>query len=164
MPTDGPAHTDRPATTTRWRARWRNLDLVTALTLALVITVPVRWYSERAALDLSDVAFGLTDWYTGRDGVTYRLAGRTSLFYLPADYEKITIPIRATEPHSEIDLIIRVDGAVVEQTTIRTGNWQVLRLPLPTQPSRSRYRRLELEARTMPQTPRMLYIGRITPS
>ncbi len=144
-----------------WRG-WRNLDLATALTIALAITVPVRWYSARAAVDPSEVAFGLTDWYTGRDGVPYRLAGRTSLFYLPAASRAVRIPIRATEPHSEIDLVIRVDGKLVEQATIRSGSWQVLRLPLPAHSTWSRYRRLELEARTEPLTPRMLFIGRIT--
>ena len=93
----------------------------------LLVLIPLRWYSGRAAMDLSDVAFGLTGWYPGRDGVAYRLAGRTSRIYLPAGYKSITIPLRATEPHGEVELVIRVDGAIVERKRIGTGGWQVIR-------------------------------------
>ena len=130
----------------------------------LIVTVPFRWYSTRAAMDLSDVAFGLTGWYTGRDGVAYRLAGRTSLIYVPADYRAITIPLRATHPHEEVNLIIRVDGRTVEEMRIRADGWQVVRVTLPAPRGSARFRRLDLEVTTPAQTPRVLFIGRITPT
>jgi hypothetical protein len=132
------------------------------LVVLLLATIPLRWYSGRAAMDLSDVAFGLTGWYPGRDGVAYRLAGRTSRIYLPAGYKAITIPLRATEPHGEVELVIRVDGAVIERKRIGTGAWQVIRLPLPAPSSSARFRALDLEVVTTALTPRVLFIGRIT--
>jgi hypothetical protein len=133
------------------------------LVMLLLATIPLRWYSGRAAMDLSEVAFGLTGWYPGRDGVTYRLAGRTSRIYLPAGYKAITIPLRATEPHGEVELVIRVDGAIVERKRIGTGAWQVIGLPLPPSSSSARFRALDLEVVTPVLTPRVLFIGRITP-
>jgi hypothetical protein len=141
----------------------RGESLAAMLVVLLLALIPVRWYSGRAAMDLSDVAFGLTGWYPGRDGVAYRLAGRTSRIYLPAGYTSITIPLRATEPHGEVDLLIRVDGAIVERKRIGTGAWQVIALPLPATSSSARFRALDLEVVTPALTPRVLFIGRITP-
>lgn len=132
--------------------------------VGLLVTVPFRWYSTRAAMDLSDVAFGLTGWYTGRDGVAYRLAGSTSLIYVPAAYRAITIPLRATHPHEELHLVIRVDGSAVEEMRIRADGWQVIRVALPPQRGAARFRRLDLEVTTRAQTPRVLFIGRIAPT
>jgi hypothetical protein len=132
--------------------------------VGLLVTVPFRWYSTRAAMDLSDVAFGLTGWYTGRDGVPYRLAGSTSLIYVPAAYRVITIPLRATHPHEAVNLVIRVDGSAVEEMRIRADGWQVIRVALPPQRGAARFRRLDLEVTTRAQTPRVLFIGRITPT
>jgi hypothetical protein len=137
--------------------------LAVVLVVLLVALLPVRWYSGRAAMDLSDVAFGLTGWYPGRDGVAYRLAGRTSRIYLPAGYRSITLPVRATEPHREVELVIRVDGAMVERKRIGTGAWQVIGVPLPAPSSSARFRALDLEVVTPALTPRVLFIGRITP-
>jgi hypothetical protein len=162
-PQDGSVVAERPAQVPGWRGRWRNLDLVTVLIVALAISVPLRWYSNRAALDLSDVAFGFTWWYTGRDGVAYRLAGRTSLMYVPGEYRAIRIPLRATEPHTEVNVVFRVDGVIVEEARIRTEGWQVMRLQLPKRSRASRFRRLEMEVTTPVLTPRVLFVGRITP-
>ena len=137
--------------------------IAATLVVVLLASIPVRWYSGRAAMDLSDVAFGMTGWYNGRDGVAYRLAGRTCLLYLPGDYRGVTIPLRATEPHGDVDVVFRVDGAVVEQRRIHTKSWQVVRLALPSPFSPPRFRRLELEVTTPALTPRVLFVGRITP-
>jgi hypothetical protein len=137
--------------------------LAAVLVVLLLVLIPVRWFSGRAAMDLSDVAFGLTGWYPGRDGVAYRLAGRTSRIYLPAGYRSITLPLRATEPHGEVALVIRVDGAIVERKRIGTGAWQVIGVPLPAPSSSARFRALDLEVVTPALTPRVLFIGRITP-
>jgi len=134
-----------------------------AIAIALVAAVPIRWYSARAAMDLSEIAFGLTGWYAGRDGVAYRLAGTSSVIYVPATYRAITIPLRATHPHGEVNLGIRVDGVAAEAMRIRDDDWQLVRLALPPQRGASRFRRLDLEVTTRAQTPRVLFIGRITP-
>ena len=144
--------------------QWRQAGpLATAIVIALVVAVPIRWYSARAAMDLSDVAFGLTGWYTGRDGIAYRLAGSTSLLYVPAAYRAIRIPLRATDPHEEVSLEIRVDGLALEEMRIRADNWQVVRVALPPQRGSSRFRRLDFTVTTPARTPRVLFIGRITP-
>lgn len=137
--------------------------IAAAIVIALVAAVPLRWYSARAAMDLSELAFGLTGWYTGRDGVAYRLAGTSSVLYVPATYRAITIPLRATHPHEEVALEIRVDRVTVQERRIRTDDWQLVRLALPPQRGSSRFRRLDLEVTTRAQTPRVLFIGRITP-
>jgi hypothetical protein len=134
-----------------------------AIAMALVAAVPIRWYSARAAMDLSEIAFGLTGWYAGRDGVAYRLAGTSSVIYVPATYRAITIPLRATHPHGEVNLDIRVDGVAAQEMRIRDDDWQLVRLALPPQRGASRFRRLDLEVTTRAQTPRVLFIGRITP-
>lgn len=151
----------RAKTTSDHRNQAARIALV--IVMALVAAVPIRWYSARAAMDLSDVAFGLTGWYTGRDGVAYRLAGTSSLLYVPATYRAITIPLRATHPHGEVNLEIRVDGVTLEHMRIRAADWQLVRVALPPQRGSSRFRRLDLEVTTRAQTPRVLFIGRITP-
>jgi hypothetical protein len=133
------------------------------IVIALLAAVPIRWYSARAAMDLSEVAFGLTGWYAGRDGVRYRLAGTSSVIYVPAAYRAITIPLRATHPHGEVNLHIRVDGVTVEERRVREDDWQLVRLAVPAQRGSSRFRRLDLEVTTRARTPRVLFIGRITP-
>jgi len=134
-----------------------------AIAIALVAAVPIRWYSARAAMDLNEIAFGLTGWYAGRDGVAYRLAGTSSVIYVPATYRAITIPLRATHPHGEVNLDIRVDGVTGQEMRIRADDWQLVRLALPPQRGSSRFRRLDFEVTTRAQTPRVLFIGRITP-
>ena len=114
-------------------------------------------------MDLSEIAFGLTGWYAGRDGVAYRLAGTSSVIYVPATYRAITIPLRATHPHGEVTLDIRVDGVTAAEMQIRAGDWQLVRLALPPQRGSSRFRRLDFEVTTRAQTPRVLFVGRITP-
>jgi hypothetical protein len=137
--------------------------VATVIVIALVAAVPIRWYSARAAMDLSEVAFGFTGWYTGRDGVAYRLTGRTSLMYLPGDYRAITIPLKATVPHSAVTVVFRVDGVKIDEAVLRPERWQVVRLQLPAAASHSRYRQLEMEVTTPVLTPRVLFVGRITP-
>jgi hypothetical protein len=149
------------ATSTTYRTQAARIAGV--IVIALVAALPIRWYSARAALDLSEVAFGLTGWYAGRDGVAYRLAGTSSMVYVPSTYRAITIPLRATHPHGEVNLHIRVDGVTAEEMRIRADDWQLVRLALPRQRGASRFRRVDFEVTTRPQTPRVLFIGRITP-
>ena len=120
----------------------------------------MRWYSGRAAMDLSDVAFGLTGWYPGRDGVAYRLAGRTSRIYLPAAYKSIAIPLRATEPHREVELRDPRRRCDRRAEAHRDRAWQVIGVPLPAPSSSARFRALDLEVVTPALTPRVLFIGR----
>jgi hypothetical protein len=62
-----------------------------------------------------------------------------------------------------VNLGIRVDGVAAEAMRIRDDDWQLVRLALPPQRGASRFRRLDLEVTTRAQTPRVLFIGRITP-
>ena len=156
-----PSAVTRASTTSPHRSQAARI--ATVIVIALVAAVPIRWYSARAAMDLSGVAFGFTGWYTGRDGVPYRLAGRTSLLYLPRDYRGLTIPLKATVPHTEVNVAFRVDGVKVDEAVLRPERWQVIRLQLPAAASRSRYRQLEMEVTTPVLTPRVLFVGRIAP-
>ena len=58
--------------------------------------------------------------------------------------------------------MFRVDGVKVDEAVFRPERWQVLRLQLPAA-SPSRYRQLEMEVTTPVLTPRVLFVGRITP-
>jgi hypothetical protein len=141
----------------------RALGTPAAIVGIVLATIPMRWYAGRAQMDLENVAFGLTGWYTGRDGVPYRLSGRTSTIYVRNGYRGLRIPIKATPPHTEVEVTFRIDGAVADIVRVRSDRWQVVPLIVPTGYSWSRFRPLAIEVMTPALAPRVLFIGRISP-
>ena len=110
----------------------------------------------------SNISFGVTSWYRGSDGIDYRLSGRTSIFYLPSTYRSVAIPVRATHPHTQVDVVFKLDGEMVNTVRIGADGCQVVRLPVPPASFTTRFRRLDVEVTSTVLTPRVLYVGRIT--
>ena len=97
---------------------------------------------------LINVSSGLAPARMGRDGVRFRpMSGRGS-FFVPADAESVTVPVRApfrSPADWPIAATFFVDDRPVQRIVLADGSWQRVTIAL-RRPTRRRVRRVEIHA------------------
>jgi O-antigen ligase len=135
-----------------------------AAVLIVLILIPVRARQQMAGADMEHMGFGLSLWQSDPDGVRYRYSAGQSTVFLPADARLVSIPLRVVEPHRTIQVRLRLDGRPADVVVIPADRWYELRLPLPAEASRSRFRRLDLDVSDAhPPGTSILMVGKVEP-
>ena len=135
---DGPTATlgpRRPATVT------------TFVLLGMVAIVPLRIRQGASALNFSEETFGFYEW-EGTDPSTHvRWAAPHAVFFVPARAGEIDIPLSAAfsnvRPTTTV-VSFAIDGRIFYKLGLTTGDWSVLRLPLPAAVDSRPYRRMDV--------------------
>ena len=136
-----------------------------AITLLAIVSMPARVRASVARADLEHQGIGLSGWHDGEDGVRYRVAGAESTVFLPSSARVVTIPLRANDPHQQLDVELRLDDRMADVVRISGERWFMLQLPLPETGTAPRFRHLNLIVRTLPSPAGapVLKVGKATP-
>ena len=121
--------------------------LLVAMSLLLIFgSVPLRAARERATVDRSRVTYGFHNWELEGDERRVRWTGRRATFFVRANVERVTIPIRAllVQPDWSFNVEVRVDGRLAERVTITDDAWREIRLELLRR-QESHYPRFDLD-------------------
>jgi O-antigen ligase len=135
-----------------------------AAVLIVLILIPVRARQQMAEADMEHMGFGLSLWQSDPDGVRYRYSSGQSTVFLPADARLVSIPLRVVEKHRTLQVGLRLDGRPADVVVVPADRWYDLRLPLPPDASRSRFRRLDLDVSDAhPTGTNILMVGKVVP-
>ena len=139
----------------------RSFTIATALVIATIVSVPVRFVQQRADFNLEHRGVGLSPWQSAIDGVRYRLAQPTSSVFIPSDARVIVVPVRAASAHSELRVRMSLDGRPADVVTVFSDRWLSLRLQVPQDRRAPRFRRLELRVDGVTTSDDVLMIGKV---
>jgi hypothetical protein len=95
---------------------------------------------------LVNVSSGLGAWRVDGSGVTFRPMGGRGSFFVPAEAERVAIPVRApfrSPADWPITATFFVDDRAVEQLVLSDGTWRTVVIPL-RRASRRRVRRIDI--------------------
>jgi O-antigen ligase len=139
----------------------RSFTIATALIIATIVSVPVRFVQQRADFNLEHRGVGLSPWQSEIDGVRYRLAQSTSSVFIPSDARVIVVPLRATSANPELRVRMSLDGRAADVVTVFNDRWQSLRLQVPQERRAPRFRRLEFRVDGGAARDEVLMIGKV---
>jgi len=151
-----PVRTDRRAAT---------IYAAIAITLLAIVSMPARVRAGVARAELEHQGIGLSGWHDGEDGIRYRVAGAESTVFLPSSARVVTIPLRANDPHQQLDVELRLDDRMADVVRVSGERWFMLQLLLPETGAAPRFRHLNLIVRTLPSPAGapVLKVGKATP-
>lgn len=99
---------------------------------AALISAPISYRIERAALSLDHIGFGLTAWIASPEG-GYRRAEGDATVFVPLAARQIVIHIKPVSPASQpVRVRLWLNGRPADEFALPTEAWQTYRLPMPS--------------------------------
>ena len=130
--------------------------------ITIAASIPVRAERELADANLEHIGIGVSQWQPAEDGVEFRLAGASSIVFVPSDARVVEIPLRATATETSLRVALYLDGSPADVVTVRSDAWYPLRLRIPQHRTPRKFRALRFQVidRT---TGDLLMIGKVRP-
>jgi hypothetical protein len=130
--------------------------------IAIAASVPIRAQRELADANLEHVGIGVSQWQPAQDGVEYRLAGASSIVFVPTHARVVEIPLRAAGSETTLRVALYLDGRPADVVTIRNDAWRPLLLRIPQDQSDKKFRALEFRVIDR-SAGDLLMIGKVRP-
>ena len=120
------------------RARW----WVTAVCLAILVSLPWRMQSMMRNADLEHVGIGVSsNWRTAPDGTRYREAKGSATLFVPTAGFKFSVNPQSSVP---VRLELKLDGRVADVVSLSPSAWNDISFPARTERATSKSARLDL--------------------
>ncbi|MGH9142491.1 MAG: O-antigen ligase family protein [Vicinamibacterales bacterium] len=129
------------------RARPRAWQIPAAAAAAILVAVPVSAVRGRVVPPESQAVDGFYRWETLADGTRFRWTGGYASVFVPADVNRVEIPVRLpTDGRSIRPMGVEVMIAGVDRgRTLVDSRWAILSLPLPDTLPPIRFKRIDLK-------------------
>jgi hypothetical protein len=95
-------------------------------------------------VNLEEIASGVSAWERDSAGTWVRHLSRNATFYASGDAPLVEIPLRATTPGSEAEVLILLDGKPANMIALQDDGWRAIRIVLPSESPHARFRRIDL--------------------
>jgi len=136
-----------------------------ALVVTLAASVPIRAQREIGEANLEHLGIGVSQWHPGKDGIEYRLAGASSVVFVPSYAVVIEVPLRSALETTGLRVEVYLDGRPADVVTVPNHSWHTFVLQVPQPGQGRRFRALEL--RVLDRSPDLetdlLMIGKVRP-
>lgn len=137
---------------------------ITALIVAIAVSVPFRVTSQRADFNLEHRGIGLSAWQAALDGVRFRVGGHSSTVFMPTDATVVTVPLRAANAHETVNVSLYLDERPADVVSVPGDRWTRVPLLMPQSTSGAKFRRLDLRIEgEVAATPHVLLVGKLEP-
>lgn len=132
------------------------------LLVAIAASIPVRVQRELADANLEHIGIGVSQWQPAQDGVEFRMAGASSIVFVPSYARVVEIPLRAAATETTLRVALYLDGRPADVVTVRPEAWYPLLLRIPQHRTPRRFRALELRVLDRSAAD-LLMIGKVRP-
>ena len=132
------------------------------LMITIAASIPVRAERELADANLEHIGIGVSQWQPAQDGVEFRVAGISSIVFVPSYARVVEIPLRAAATETSLRVALYLDGRPADVVTVRSDAWHPLLLRVPQHRTPRRFRALEFRVIDR-SAGDLLMIGKVRP-
>jgi O-antigen ligase len=110
----------------------------------LIATIPLRIVQHSRDINLEEVASGVSAWERDSAGTWVREVSSNATFYVSGDAPLVELPLRLTAVGRETTVLILLDGRPANMIALQDAGWRSIRVVLPPEGPRKRFRRIDL--------------------
>ena len=110
----------------------------------LVATLPLRIVQHSHDINLEEIASGVSTWERDPAGTWVRQLSASATFYASGDAPLVEIPLRLTAGGPETTVLVVLDGKPANMIALHDDAWRSIRVVLPAEGPRKRFRRIDL--------------------
>jgi hypothetical protein len=110
----------------------------------VIASLPARAQRGLGEANLEHVGIGVSQWQPEKDGEEYRLAGGSSIVFVPSYATVVEIPLRAAHAQADLRVAVHLDGRPADVVMVRDDAWRTLVLQVPRRGHDRRFLALEL--------------------
>jgi O-antigen ligase len=133
-----------------------------AALLLLAISIPIRARTQIASADLEHQGIGLSTWRLDDEGRRYRVAGPSSVIFVPSQARGLIVPLRAVSGEAVVSVLW--NGRPADRIRVPVDRWLELHMAVPADGSAPRFSQLGLHVEGAPESESpLLMIGKIEP-
>jgi hypothetical protein len=126
----------------------------------VLIAAMVPWHMRAMAneADLEHIGIGLSPWQVSEDGWRYREGQGHAILFVPSGGFRLDVNPRLERA---VRAELRLDGRVANVVVLQPREWNALKMPARSEPSRARYSRLDLRILDDPRA--TMWITKVEP-